>query len=171
MTAHSRIESAEAPVSSYDLRKAGDAFRGKFLDKFVMVEQWAVDILAAAGQKARINQPFGQKLKAVRDLASGTPSPFKTPDRVLSHLEGFEPFLALRARLAHAFQATAQIDDQGDVVIFTPVHSSTLDRLSVVLSREEMTRLTGKLAKIAKELADQKLKSANPSSPLPPRPA
>jgi hypothetical protein len=158
MTAYVRIEPAEAPESPHELRKAGDAFRGKYIDKCALVEQWAVAILTAAGQKTRLNQPFGQKLRAIRDLASGEPSLFKAPDRVLCHLDGFEPFLALRARLAHAIQTTAQIHDRADVVVFTSVHGSALDRLSVILSKEEMTRLLGELAKVAKELADQRLK-------------
>lgn len=171
MTAHCRITPGEVPEPLPQPGRIGDAFRGRFLDRCSMVEQWATNILEAAGDKARSICFFGKKLEAVRGLAGAEPSRLKTPERVLDLLDRFKPFAELRTCLAHSILTTARTDDGTCLAIFTPVRGSTNDHRCVVLSEEDMARLSGELARIAKEFTDQRLKSVSPSSPPPPKPA
>jgi hypothetical protein len=170
MTAQGRITARELPESAQPPARMGDVFRGRFLDSCSIVERWATALLEDGGM-ARSTYFFGQKLQAVRDLAEAEPARFRSPRRVLKLLDGFRRFAELRTHLAHSVQTTAQADDGIRLAIFTPVHASAGDCLSVVPNEDDMACLSRELARLAKEFGDQRLKGVSPSSPPLPRPA
>jgi hypothetical protein len=170
MTVQSRIVPSEGRDPPGSLVTRGDAFRGRFLDKCAILEQWASTILAGTGQKKK-TYLFGQKIQAVRGLAQAESSPFRAPKRVVELLDRLQPFLELRTRLAHSIQVVAQARDGSDLVIFKPIHGTAPDWFRVVLEENDMERLPKELGTLAKELTDQRLKDVTRSSPLPPKPA
>lgn len=171
MTAHDRIVPADSPDPLKALAGAGHAFRGRFLDKCALIERWAAAILEASGKKRSATRLFGQKIEAVRALASAEPSPLKAPKRVLDLLDALKPFVDHRSRLAHGIQTVAQTENGTGLVIFAPIPGAGPTGLKLVLDREDMAVLVQDLSKIAKELGDQRLKVVTPSAPPPPKPA
>ncbi len=171
MIAHSRIVPADEPDPLRALARAGHAFRGRFLDKCAIVEHWATTVLDGADLKKRTTYLFGQKIEAVRSLAETEPARFKAPQRVLALLEALKPFAELRARLAHAVQMVAEAADGAELVIFKPLPGTTPPGLKLVLGQEDMADLIREMSRVAKELADQRLKEVSPSSPPQPKPA
>jgi hypothetical protein len=171
MNTHSPIVRAEELDPFSTLAGAGHAFRGRFLDKCAIVEHWATRTLVSAGEKKRSTYLFGQKIEAVRGLASTEPARFKMPKRVLDLLDALKPFAELRTLLAHAVQTIALTGAGTGIVIFTPLSGTAPASLKLVLDQEEMAGLMKDLSRIAKELADQRLRAVSPSSPPPPKPA
>jgi hypothetical protein len=162
MTAHDRILPADETDPLKALAKAGHAFRGRFIDKCALVEHWATAALDFPGQKKRGAYLFGQKIEAVRALASTEPSRFKAPQRVLDLLDAMKPFVELRARLAHSVQMVAHTAAGTEIVIFTPLTGTVPTGLKLVLAHEDMASLMKELSKVAKELTDQRW-SVSPS--------
>jgi len=159
--------------------KEGHAFRGEYLHHCSQVEAWAVavfsnNLVVESGLlRKRMPHLFGQKLKAIADLA-GAPSPvFSRPKRVSELLEKFQPYAALRADLAHATMVSAGSNGQSIFAFDNPNGPRLpLGRERMWLTPSEALGLLSELKQLTKEICDQKVRAkANPSSPRPPGPA
>ena len=171
MNAHSPIPAATECVPLQAVATRGDAFRGRFLDRCAIIEEWAVTVLKNTGQKKQSTYLFGQKLQSVRTLAQTEPALFKAPKRVLALLDALQPFIELRTHLAHSVQTVVRSGDGTDLVIFKPIHGAAPVWLGAVLDQTEMDHLLREVGRLAKELGDQRLKEVTPPSPPPPKPA
>lgn len=155
------------PISKA-FRDRGHLFRGKFLNKCAIVEQWALETLAAAGEASKSDYLFGQKLAAVKKLAEADPS--KEARKILDLLEQFQPFASLRSNLAHSRLTVAGTPKGTPLLIFEPCNAGPEARWrSVVLREEDCQIVLGQLCDLANRLSQ--LRQLNPSSQPPPKPA
>jgi hypothetical protein len=114
---------------------------------------------------AKIPHLFGQKLKAVRELADTHSTLFSKPTRVIELMQRFEEPAKLRSNLAHAVNYQAS-NPTGNFYLF--FNSGTDERFW--FTEEDMKAALINLKKLVKEICDQQLKNATPPS-LPPQPS
>ena len=145
--------------------KDGHAFRGEYLDHCSQVEAWAVAVFSSEAAKRsdflkkRMPHLFGQKLKAIAELAT-TPSPiFSKPKRVTELLDKFQPYAELRSDLAHATMTAAGNNGQAIFAFSSPTCPQLPFRGGRVwLTPSEATRLLSDLKQLTKQICDQKVK-------------
>jgi hypothetical protein len=144
----------------------GFAFVGSYLNQCARVEAWTIGILQAHEHKtkvAKIPHLFGQKLKAVRELADTHPAIFSKPVRIIELMQRFEAPAKVRSNLAHAVNHKAT-SPSGAFYLF---HNSGTDERFWFTENDMKTALSD-LKKLVKEICDQQLKKPNPpSSPRP----
>jgi hypothetical protein len=148
----------------------GFAFVGSYLNQCARVEAWTIGILQAHGDKtkaAKIPHLFGQKLKAVRELADSHPAIFSKPARVVELMQRFEEPAKVRSNLAHAVNHKATDSNE----TFYLFHNSGTGERFWYPEDDMKTALTN-LKKLVKEICDQQLKKpTRPSSPPQPKQA
>ena len=145
----------------------GFAFVGSYLNQCARVEAWTIEILQAHADKtkgSKIPHLFGQKLKAVRELADMHPSIFSKAARVVELMQRFEEPAKVRSNLAHAVNCRAT-NSTGAFHLF---HNSGTGEKFWFAEDDMKTALTN-LKKLVKEICDQQMKKATPPS-SPPRP-
>lgn len=145
----------------------GFAFVGSYLNQCARVEAWTIGILQAHADKtkgAKVPHLFGQKLKAVRELADTHPSIFSKPARVVELMQRFEEPAKVRSNLAHAVNHKAN-NPSGNFHLFH--NSGTEERFW--FTEDDMKTALANLKKLVKEICDQQLKKATPPS-SPPQP-
>jgi hypothetical protein len=145
----------------------GFAFVGSYLNQCARVEAWTVGILEKHTDQtkgSKIPHLFGQKLKAVRELADTHPSIFNKPARVVELMQRFEEPGKLRSNLAHAVHHTAS-NPTGSFHLFH--NSGTGERFW--FTEDDMKAALINLKKLVKEICDQNLKKAIPAL-SPPQP-
>lgn len=139
----------------------GHRFRSRLFDECSRIEHWAVAILAKAKPKAS-TYLFGRKLAAVRDLAehvpaAGTKHPLKHPHRVLELLDRLQPYATLRSSIGHAVQTIALRADGLPLFIYDAAACKATFK-ATVLTADDQERILREVMRIAKELADQRLR-------------
>ena len=156
--------------SSNDQYPNGDfgfAFVGSYLNQCARVEAWTIQILQAHGEKTKgtkLPHLFGQKLKAVRELADTHPALFSKPTRVIELMQRFEEPAKLRSNLAHSISYKAT-NPTGTFHLF--FNSGTDERFW--FTEDDMNTALANLKKLVKEICDQQLrKPTPPPSPLQP---
>jgi hypothetical protein len=145
------------------------AFVGSYLNQCARVEEWAVAILTVHEDKtgkSKTPHLFGQKLKAVRDLADSHPEVFSKPKRVETLMKEFEEPAKLRSNLAHSVMHKTS-NPTGSYYLFH--NTGTAERFW--FAEEDMNTALSGLKRIVKEITDQKSKSTPPSSPPQPKQA
>jgi hypothetical protein len=143
----------------------GFAFVGSYLNQCARVEAWTVKILLANDDKtktAKVPHLFGQKLKAVRDLADTHPTVFSKPARVIELMQRFEEPAKLRSNLAHAVNHKAS-NPTGSFYLF--FNGGTGERFW--FAEDDMKTALTNLKKLVKEICDQQLKKTTPPSSQP----
>ena len=144
----------------------GFAFVGSYLNQCARVEAWTIEMLTVhedKTSKSKVPHLFGQKLKAVKDLAQSHPEVFSKPSRVVDLMQKFEKPAKLRSNLAHSITHKTS-NDAGSFYLFH--NAGTEERFW--FTEEDMKLALSDLKKIVKEIADQKLKSTpRPSLPQP----
>lgn len=150
--------------------EAGHAFRGKYLDRCALVEQWATDILfrvaRAPGRKLKVPPTFGLKIEALRKLAeeefatSSEKAVFEKPGRVLHLLEQFSPYLNMRSQIGHAKLEIVRGDDGSDLLLFRSICYSENNPgwTHVLISEEEQVQALRRVKQLAKEFRDQSIR-------------
>jgi hypothetical protein len=146
------------PKEKTSLERAGHSFRVQFIDICATIEEWASLMLAECDQVKKSNHLFGQKIKAVHEIATATPSRFRHRERVLDLLAKLQPLAELRNKLAHARQIAATQTDEGPLIIFRAAQETTPYKTGILLNAGEMKTHLRDLADIAKQLRDQSLK-------------
>jgi len=144
----------------------GHVFRGRFFDKCAKIEEWLIGQIDehGSGKKPLL---FGQRLKAVRDLAPCICPSAKKQERLLALLDRLQPHADLRATLGHARQTVAT-DSHGEVwTIFTPADRREAGR-RIVLDPGDRKQALTELNTIANQLSQL---TATASAPPPPMPA
>jgi hypothetical protein len=147
----------------------GFAFVGSYLNQCARVEAWTITMLAAhedKTSKSKVPHLFGQKLKAVRELADSHPEVFNKPSRVVALMQQFEEPAKLRSNLAHSIMHKT-CNPSGSFYLFH--NTGTAERFW--FTEEDMNTSLSSLKKIVKEITDQKPKSTPPPSPLQPKQA
>jgi hypothetical protein len=158
------MDNANTQIANGDF---GFTFVGSYLNQCARVEAWTVKILQANDDKTktiRVPHLFGQKLKAVRELADTHPALFSKPARVIELMQRFEEPAKLRSNLAHAVNYKAS-NPTGNFYLF--YNSGTDDRFW--FTEDDMKIALTNLKKLVKEICDQQLKKINPPS-SPPQP-
>lgn len=153
------MDNATAQNSNGDF---GFAFVGSYLNQCARVEAWTVKILQAHDDKtkaAKVPHLFGQKLKAVRELADTHPTLFSKPTRVIELMQRFEEPAKLRSNLAHAVNYKAS-NPTGNFYLF--YNSGADDRFW--FTEDDMKTALTNLKKLVKEICDQQLKKTTPPS-------
>ena len=144
----------------------GFAFVGSYLNQCAKVEAWTIDMLATHDDKtakSKVPHLFGQKLRAVRELAELHPEIFSKPERVVHLMQQFEQPAKLRSNLAHSIVHKTNNAD-GSFYLFHNI--GTAERFW--FTQQDMTAALSALKKIVKEITDQKLKPT--PLPSPPQP-
>lgn len=145
----------------------GFTFVGSYLNQCARVEAWTIEILTTnknGVKNSKVPHLFGQKLKAVRELADSEPGLFSKPARVIDLMQRFEAPAKLRSNLAHAITHRA-INDTDNYYLFQ--NTGTSERLW--FTEKDLKGALADLKKLVKEITDQNLKAAIPASsqPLP----
>jgi hypothetical protein len=156
------MENENAQNSNGDF---GFAFVGSYLNQCARVEAWTITILALhrdKTSKAKVPHLFGQKLKAVKELADSHPEVFNKPARVVSLMQQFEKPATLRSNLAHSVMHKTS-NQSGSFYLFH--NTGTSERFW--FTEEDMKAALASLKQIVKEITDQKPKATPPSSPRP----
>jgi len=157
----------EATIIQQTNSDFGFAFVGSYLNQCARVEAWTIGILQAHADKAKgskIPHLFGQKLKAVRELADTHPSIFSKPARVVELMQRFEEPAKVRSNLAHAVNHKAT-NPTGTFYLF---HNSGTDE-RFWFTEDDMKAALINLKKLVKEICDQQMKKTTPPS-SPPQP-
>lgn len=143
----------------------GNAFRGEYLNHCAQVEAWAVGVftsnaaIASGLLKARPPHLFGQKLKAIGELADAESPVFSKPKRVSELLIKFEPYAKLRAELAHAVMTSFGTNPPAIFAFSNPSGGGLLPLgQRFWLTPLEARDLLAGLKRLAKEICDQKVK-------------
>jgi hypothetical protein len=143
-------------------RDSGHLFRGRFLDKCALVEQWAIETLAASGEASKARYLFGQKLAAVQKLAEANPSPLKGAQKILALLVQFQPLAVMRGDLAHSRLTVATTPEGAPLLIFEPCDAGpAAGRRSVVLREQDCRLVLDQLSSLANRLGQ--LRQISPS--------
>ena len=145
----------------------GFTFVGSYLNQCARVEAWTIKILQANADKtkgSKVPHLFGQKLKAVRELADTHPSIFSKPTRVVELMQRFEEPAKLRSNLAHAVNHKATNQAVNSYLF----HNGGTDERFWFTGDDMKAALTN-LKKLVKEICDQQLKKPTPppSQPQP----
>ncbi len=148
----------------------GHAFVGNYLCLCARVEDWTISIIAkaqdtgATAKKTKMPHLFGLKLRAVRELATASPTLFNKPSRIVDLMERFAEPAKMRSNLAHSVVRTAT-DKEATYWLF---HNVGTDERFWLLDEQMKAELTD-LKKLVKEITDQKLKAVtnSPSQPQP----
>ncbi len=144
----------------------GFSFVGSYLNQCARIEAWTIDILTVNDgktSKSRMPHLFGQKLKAVKELAETHPEIFSKPNRVVELMQKFEQPAKLRSNLAHSITHKTS-NDSGSFYLFQ--NTGTAERFW--FTEDDMKLAISDLKRIVKEITDQKLKPTPP--PLQPQP-
>lgn len=147
----------------------GFAFVGSYLNQCARVEAWTIEMLTVnedKTSKSKVPHLFGQKLKAVKDLAESHPDIFSKPSRVVDLMQKFERPAKLRSNLAHSIMHKTS-NDAGSFYLFQ--NTGTAERFW--FTEEDMKLALSDLKKIVKEITDQKLKPTPRLSPPQPKQA
>lgn len=114
--------------------------------------------------KSKVPHLFGQKLKAVKELAETHPEIFSKPTRVVDLMQKFEQPAKLRSNLAHSITHKTS-NESGSFYLFQ--NTGTAERFW--FTEDDMKLAISDLKKMVKEITDQKLKSTPPPSPPQPK--
>jgi hypothetical protein len=151
--------------STGDQENFGHAFVGNYLCLCARVEDWTISVILKAqqldrsGKKTKMPHLFGLKLRAVRELATASPTLFNKPSRIVDLMDRFTEPAKMRSNLAHAVVRTAA-DKTANYWLFHNV--GTNDRFWLL--EEQMKSELTELKKLVKEITDQKLKAITPAS-------
>lgn len=130
------------------------SFVGSYLHHCARVEEWSAAILKEASITKKMPHLFGQKLKAVADLAEKQPEKFTRAKRVTELMQKFALHAKLRSNLAHAIQTTAANETTNYLLVR---NSGTGERQW--FTHDEMKSQLSDLKKLVKEILDQKLRT------------
>ncbi|MBV9929335.1 MAG: hypothetical protein JO013_00100 [Alphaproteobacteria bacterium] len=148
-----------------------ELFTGRFLKKVAEFEIWMVRLIAAADPTARIDTLIGKRVGALRAAVEKRPEIVRDRKRVEELLDRLQPYLALRAELAHGCSTTLTSEDGKRIYLFEtasacPAH---LWKVRTVIREDEIAVLYRGLSQIINELRQQT--PPTPSSPRPRAPA
>ncbi len=152
-----------------DMTHAGHLFRSKLLDKFAVIESWAVACLET-GKQPPPNAPLGQKVDAVAKLCAKTPSIFKSAKKISERLERLKPYQDLRAAIVHSPFESMKDEKGATLYCFRNVAlvEAPACYRPVILTPKDCDDILLIVGRIGNEL---KQLTASPKAPSPPPPS
>jgi len=149
-----------ATVQCMPTLKAAHQFRSKFIDSFVDLERWSIEIWRHLRETNGKTPPhLGNRLKYIRDLAQEQPSPFAAPADVTGLLAELKPYCDLRKTLVHGRLETASAPDGETFFIVENAMSEAAEAFKhrVVLRGLELNPILARLGRLVKAITKQAL--------------
>lgn len=144
--------------------------RNAFLDRFADLESAISKLLVQSGSIPSLNEPFGNRLKAFRDLENAT---LIAKCRIAQRnqiADGIAKILPIRNDLVHS---RMHVTDLGGVPVALFVNSQLThdpDAPARILTNVRLDQLSQKMAQFAEKIGTLRQPISKPSSPPPPSP-